>query len=224
MMTMPAQGTLPGPTPSDKARQQQMSTAWKAYRGDFPAPIKKEEDEPDFSVRSNLCGPIVQTGVDFLFGKGVSITVASDADEDEAADASASPGDDMQSVLDACWGDEDDRTVFFQKLAMNGGICGQVFVKIIPPTQEGGRARFIVLDPQHVSVVTAPDDCDYVTCLIIQYEVPNANGVGSVIHRQIIQRVESQEEAMGAPDYADMDESGDSADWQGATTWTISTY
>lgn len=218
MVAFPASpAQIPGPTTGDKKRQQQQALAWKAYRGDFEPQLTKEQDEPDFNVMPNLCAPIVTTGSDFLFGKSVTIAV------DESAPHGAA------DALKAAWGDEDDYTVFFQKLALNGGICGHVFVQITAPKDKAQHARFVILDPQNVSVQYAVNDCDYVQAYIIQYPIPVPWGA-SKLHRQVFQRVEQgHEEDVVAPERAETSATPEEGSFSVGTpvapvTWIITDY
>src|SRR5579859_4177692 len=125
----------------DQDRKRAMSDAWKAYHGDFPKPYKVDRDQPDDNVIVNFCNPIVAKGASFLFGQVLKL---------EAPD---------QDFLNKLWGDDDDRMTIFSEMAINGGVCGQVFVKLIQPQRRMKYPRIVVMNPAIVRKITPPDDC-----------------------------------------------------------------
>jgi hypothetical protein len=154
------------PTPAhDIAHRAQMTLAWKSYRGELPKPLKAQKGQPDDNVLSNRCQPIVDKGVSFLFGQTMKIDING-------------MGNQAQEWLDHAWGaasisDDDDRMTLLSMLAMNGGVCGQAFLKIIPANPDAGLQypRLVALDPQICRVITSPDDCDLVLAYIIEYDI-----------------------------------------------------
>ncbi len=177
------------PVPQDDLeRKRQMADAWKAYRGEFAPPLKVEKDQPDLNVITNRCGPVVDKGVSFLFGQVVKL---------EASD---------QDFLDELWGDDDDKMTLLTEMAMNGGVCRQNFVKLIPAEGDMAVPRIVVMDPQNVRMVTLPNDCEVHIAYIIEYSE------GEIQKRQIIARVDPNSDltATGEDDLED--------------TWTITNY
>jgi hypothetical protein len=174
---------------ADAERKQQMALAWKAYRGDLPKPLKVSADQPDDNVLSNRCEPIVNKGVSFLFGQTLKIEAQ------------------HQDFLDGLWGDDDERMTLLSQMAINGGMCGQVFCKLIPAQGEMRFPRIVVMDPQIVRIVTAPDDCSLTLAYVIEY--PSINDFQK---RQIIARIDPDGLAGIAGEY-DLDD-----------TWTITNY
>lgn len=166
-----------------RRRKQQMTEAWDAYRGVWQPPLKPEPNETDDSVLVNRCAPIVDKGVSFLFGKIVAIEANN---EDGGADGL----DDMQAWLDDAWGDDDDKMTLLSKLALNGAVCGQAFLKIVPANPRAGQKypRLVVLDPQTVEVVTDPDDCDTVQQFCIEYDAFDMASGAPVSKKQVIAR------------------------------------
>lgn len=175
-------------TQAETERLEEMKKCWKAYRGDFAKPLKmKNKKQTDDNVIVNRCAPIVDKGVSFLFGQELKI---------EASD---------QEFIDGLWGDDDDRMTLLSLLAMNGGICGQAFIKVIPASGGMKYPRLVVLDPMLVRIVTAWDDYTLTLAYIIEY--PWVNDMQT---RQVIARVD--------PD-------GDLYDsYQMDDTWTITNY
>jgi hypothetical protein len=174
---------------ADADRKQAMKEAWKSYRGEFQAPLKVKANQPDDNVLTNRCSPIVNKGVSFLFGQVLKL---------ECTD---------QEFLDGLWGNDDKKMTRLSKFAMNGGVCGQVFAKIIPAQKRMRYPRIVTLDPMLVRIITSPDDCELTLAYVIEY--PGANGLQK---RQIIARVDpdGMAEAYGEFDLDD--------------TWTITNY
>src|SRR5438132_7011979 len=65
-------------TEQDKKRVQKIAEAWKAYDGELDPPLKKTEEGIDPNVMSNQCQPIVEAGVNFLFGDELEISLGTD--------------------------------------------------------------------------------------------------------------------------------------------------
>jgi hypothetical protein len=188
------------PTPqADLERQRAMRDAWKSYRGEFGDPLKVGRDQLNDNVISNRCAPVVDKGVSFLFGQPLKI---------EASDETPTGSSDIQDYIDGLWGDDDDKMSLLSKLAMNGGVCGQAFMKLIPPQGQMKYPRLVTLDPQIVRIVTPPDDCDLILAFIIEYPGPN-----DMQCKQIIARVDPDNLAGVAGEY-DLDDTWQIANFQ----------
>ena len=193
------QSLVQAPMPqADAERKQKMKEAWKAYRGDFQDPLKVDKDQPNDNVKSNRCAPIVNKGVSFLFGSVLKI---------EASDEAATSSSDIQDFLDGLWGDDDDKMTLLSQMAMNGGVCGQCFVKLIPAQGQMQYPRIVVLDPMLLRIVTDPEDCSLILAYIIEY--PTSNDLQK---KQVIARVDPDSSAGIAGEY-DLND-----------TWTITNY
>jgi len=188
---------------ADRARLERIASAWKAYEGNLEAPLKKMAGEPDDNVMSNRCQPIVDRGVDFLFGKEIEISVEENAPQE------------AQDVLDKVWGRKEARIPLLQKLGMNGAVAGQAFLRIVPG--KDGSFRLVVVDPSTVFVKTAPQDCETVLLYCIQYstnEKQNGRPV-QVFYREEITRIDPDRD--DTQEYEDTDAEGYDAD----VTWQI---
>lgn len=120
-----------------------MDLAWRAYNGELDPPLKRKHNQPDDNVAFNICRGIVDKGVSFLFGRGVTWNL----------DESQTRSDDEQ-WLDDVW-THNSKAVILHRLATNGGIYGQAFLKI---RVEEPYPRLIVVDSSKVTVETADDD------------------------------------------------------------------
>ena len=181
-------------TDDDKTRQKEIAAAWKAYEGKLDPPLKKMEGEPDDNVLSNRMAEIVDRGVDFLFGKELEISVEEGGPED------------AQTVIDKNWGRKETRIPLLQKLAMNGALARNGFLRIRPSTSLITRAttyRLVAVDPSIVFVQTAPQDCDTVLLYCTQFStMQTINGQKKeVYYREEISRIDPDgNAAQGLPD------------------------
>jgi len=172
-------------TPDDTKRQETIAAAWRAYHGELVKPLERMPDQPDDNVMSNRCQPIVDRGVDFLFGKSLEISL------DENAPAEA------QKYLDDLWGRQEKRIPLLQKLAMSGAIAGNAYLRIMPNV-DPTMTRLIVVDPSTVFVQTEPQDCETVMLYCIEYcmtEQQNGKDI-AVYYREEIQRIDPDNNAM----------------------------
>lgn len=183
---------------ADMDRKREMADAWKAYRGKLQPPLKVSPGQTNDNVLSNRCAPIVDKGVSFLFGQTLKI---------ECTNETSEPDTEKQTCIDGVWGDDDTRMTLLSQLAINGGVCGEVFVKLIPAQGSMKYPRIVLLDPMLVRIVTDPEDCTLTIAYIIEY--PTA---GDVQKRQVIARVDPLNDA----GYAGKDDIED--------TWTITNY
>jgi len=184
---------------ADLDRKRLQKAAWKAYRGEFQPQLKVVSGQPDDNVLANFCGPIVDKGVSWLFGQEVKIAATDEAGKDD---------NDIQDFLDCLLGDADNKMSLLGDIGINGGVCGQAFVKLIPAQGNMKYPRVVVLDPMLVRIATLPDDCSLAIAYIIEY--PAAGG--AMQKRQIIALTDpnSDLDIMGNYDLAD--------------TWTITNY
>src|SRR5690348_5831976 len=199
------QGVLDGPSP------QELRAAWRAYNGQFNSenevsdgPLTRQPGVPDLNVLCNRIKPIVNTGVDFLFGPSLTITTD---------DAQA------QKILDAAWGDDDLRMTLLSKAGINGGVYGHVFFKVVPPKRGKPSAinppRLVLLNPETLSVETDPDDADLVMRFCIEYATKDAQTGNPMRRRQTITRLDPDDDDAGSgPDGIDEDTSWEIQDWK----------
>jgi hypothetical protein len=185
-----AQSLAQAPIPQeDIERKQEMREAWKSYHGKFKQPLKIAKDQPNDNVISNRCAPVVEKGASFLFGQVLKI---------EGQD---------KDFIEGLWGNDDKRMTRLSKFALNGGVCGQIFAKLIPARPNMRYPRIVTLDPQLIRIVTAPDDCELHLAYIIEYP-----GSGDLQKRQIITRIDPEGDAAIVGEF-DLDD-----------TWTIVDY
>ena len=175
---------------ADVERKEQMGKAWDAYVGKFADPLKTEKDEINKNVKPNKCAPIVKKGVSFLFNETLKIETAAN-----------------QDFTDGVWGDDDEKMTMLAKIGTNGGVFGQVFLKLIPAQGDMDSPRIVNLDPRIVRIVSDPEDCDLHLAYVIEY--PKTSDMEK---RQIIARVDPDSDLSITGDY-DLED-----------TWTITNY
>lgn len=155
----------------EHARLMQYTQAWRAYFGQFKRPLKIRPGQSDDNVVVNFCRMLVDKSVMFLFG---------DEPQFELDEQEQTPAEDW---LTECWR-LNHKMQFLKKIALNGAVCGHVFVKIVP---ERPFPRLVNVSPEYVTVVTEPDDVDTVVRYRVQYPALGSNGEQLTI-RQIIER------------------------------------
>jgi len=169
--------------------KEKIGIARKAYAGEFNPPLKVRPGAPNDNVIINLCSGVVDKSVAYLFGKSVTFNM-----DDEST---RSP---HEKILDKVW-HRNYKDATLQKIATNGGVCGQAFVKF---RIESDNVRLIVVDPYNVTVQTAHDDFMLVNAYIIQWSSPVDPKTQKVTHfRQTITRIPVVEWALedGTPVY-----------------------
>jgi len=195
-------------TDSDRERLKKIDAAWKAYHGELEPPLAKMPGQPDDNVMSNRCQPIVDRGVDFLFGQPPTISAEEGLPEE------------IEEFLESIWGNKEEQTPLLQKLAMNGAIAGQAFLRIRPIPHPPGF-KLVVLDPSIVYVANDPQDHDAVQCYCIEWcSVQQILGKPQkVYYREEITRVDPvrPEEGNEEYDYSVMNDTD--ATWQ-INHWT----
>jgi hypothetical protein len=157
----------------ETARKQKIANAWRFYFGNLPQPLRVKINQPNDNVLMNYARLIVDKGASFLFGDSVAFTVG---------DESESPAD---TWLNACW-QANKKEILLHRLAVNGGVCGQVFVKMIAPSVPNGFPRLVVLDPTMVSVLWDPDDFERAVEYKIEWTAINPATGKPVARRQVI--------------------------------------
>lgn len=137
-------------TPADFVKNQKLGVgstkieqAWRAYNGDLLPPLKRRPGQPDDNVLVNTSRVIVDKGVSFLFGKGLTWNL----DSMEARSAE-------EKYLDDTW-DHSGGDVLLHKLALNGGITGHAFLKM---RLEQPFIRLTALDSANMDVISADND------------------------------------------------------------------
>lgn len=178
-MTLESLAQAPVPV-IDVERKHKMHEALKAYEGDFPKPLKISPNQPDDNAIVNKMRTIVEKGVSFLFGPELGIEAT-----DETTSTSSSAPSPAQDFVEGLWGDTDQKMTLLSKVATNGGLFGQTFVKLIPAQSTMKYPRLVNLNPCNIRIVTDPEDCDLHIAYIIEY--PSANDWQK---KQIIARVD----------------------------------
>jgi len=159
----------------EQARLERMKRAWEAYHGTLPKPFIVRPNGPDDNVVANKARVVVNKGVSFLFGKPITFELDGDAEESPA-----------EKYLDRVW-QANRKMTTLQKLAMNGGVCGHVFAKIMlrPPEPP----RLIVLDPAMVAVEWDDEDIERVTRYRVQWPAPDPATRRPILRRQVVEPV-----------------------------------
>jgi hypothetical protein len=183
----------------DSDRKRKMDEARKAFDGELPDPLVVEKNQPNDNVKPNRSEPIVMKGEAALFGKVLKI---------EASDETTTKNSEIQDFIDGVWGgDDDNRMIKLCKIAMNGGMFGQMFLKLIPAIGSMKYPRIVNLNPRNIRIVTDPEDFELILAYIIEYPCGN-----DMQKKQIIARIDPDNDDYAVGNY-------DLRDY-----WTITDY
>lgn len=172
-------------------RQTRFAQARQAYDAEMQPPLIN--DDGTENTLDNIIIPAARTiidgGVDFLFGSGVTF------------DVTEAYGDDAQKYLTRLWRENRMPTKLIE-LALHGGITGAFVFKFEPDANDvrEGKHRFVVADPSYLDVVWDPHDTE--TVLLYRFEYPtiekNAKGEWKPFaYRQDIEAVRSEPDLYG---------------------------
>lgn len=167
--------------------EQRMDRQWKAYRGLFKSPLRRQDpSEPDHNVIDNRCEPIVATGVDFLLGDEVTFEVM-DTIQDEHGEPLDVKDERAQEYLDAVL-EANTKMPLLAEEEINKAVFGHGFLKLDPDDPDTAPYPAIsILNPQQMSVVTSPYDVRKVTRYAFTYQDVNDQG-DEVIRREVWER------------------------------------
>jgi hypothetical protein len=158
----------------DQQRLAQYDQNWRYYNGDHKRPLKVKQGQADDNVVMNLARIVVDKGASFLFGKPV------DFELEEGTDTPP------EQYIDDVW-QRNRKMTLMNKMALSGGVCGHLFVKIVPDGISPRVPRLVVLDPAYVRVAYSDDDIADVFRYRIQFTAMGRDG-RAVNRRQDIER------------------------------------
>lgn len=175
-----------------RARQKAHREAWALYDGDHPKHLKPDGSGTDDNITINMVELLVDKGVSALVGtndqgdiEGVTLDIVDEPGEpgyDGPADPlvaglrSETPRapNPAQVALDRAW-ETNKRDVLLHNAVLNGGVCGHVFLKILPDgardprTGAKNQPRLVNLNPDIVSVFWDESDFERVLWYRIEY-------------------------------------------------------
>lgn len=150
--------------------------AWACYQGNYPKALKPTRSDPQGAdnIRINFAAPIVDKGVSFLLGKDLDF---------EVEGAKEGPSD---TWLDAFWA-QNKQMSLLHLLAMNGGVTGDVFVRLMLPDarKQQQYPRVVNLDPATVTPVFDMDDYEDVVGWLVQWNAVDPSTGRAVVRRTI---------------------------------------
>jgi hypothetical protein len=181
-----------------RSRLLRYQRAWDAYFGRFPKPLRVRQGKPDDNVIVNYCRVVCDIAVASLFGNEPIFEIS----EVEETDS--------ERWLNACW-QYNRKMLLLQKAALNGAVCGHVFLKIVPGEP---YPTIVNLSPEYVHVVVDPENIDRVLRYLIEFPAVAADG-SAITRRQVIERDGerwhiTEQEARGAGAYRTLAE----IEWQ----------
>lgn len=215
-----------------RARQKAHAEAWKLYKGEHHKHLKPDGSGTDDNITINLVELLIDKGVSALVGtndqgdiEGVTLDIVDEPGErgyegpppDAAGAQNYAPAQaksPAQVALDQTW-DANERDILLHNAIMNGGVCGHVFVKIVPDgatdpqTGVGGLPRLVNLNPDIVSVFWDESDFKRVLWYRIEYG-PD----GSRKRQDIVRNVDDADEDTGGWTIYNYRQTAQQAGWQ----------
>lgn len=179
---------------AERERQVRIGKAWDAYHGRHPQPLRVKPGRPDDNVILNFARLVVDKGASFLFGSELGFEVDGQGKSD------------IDTWLSQAW-DANRRMTTLHRLALNGGIAGSAFVRILPRQP---YPRLVVLDPACVTVRWRADDFEEVISYTIQWHGVDPATARPVAYRQVISHEHPE-----APAWLiqEQESRGDAASW-----------
>lgn len=164
-------------------RQLRISDAWEAYQGKLKGQLKatKSDTQAKDNIIINFAQPIVDKSVSFLMGKTVGFQVG-----DESSEKADTENPD-EEWLEACW-EENKKMTLLHKVAMNGGVCGDVFLRL-QEVQPGRKyPRITNLDPACVLPIWSPDDYENILAWQVKWKAIDFQSGQSLMKRHLYER------------------------------------
>ncbi|TXH19474.1 MAG: phage portal protein [Hyphomicrobiaceae bacterium] len=144
---------------AQRVRARRMHLFWRYYKGFHRPALKVAPNQANDNVILNYSRRIVDKGMAFLFGGGVTFEIDSDVSE-------RTPD---EQYIDEVWGTPEQKQRGLIDLALNGAVSGTGCVRLYAPVTAGGVPRIVVLDSSMVDVVTNEDDIDDVRAYVITW-------------------------------------------------------
>lgn len=203
------------------------------YDGNHAKPLKVNVGEPDDNVLVNLCRPLVDDSVSWLFGNPETGVLTMKAKE-EAAEPAGEPGEgedlDDEPAPEETAAQEQVRLAlekiykrsggfrFFKRMGSRGSIAGHFYVKLIA---EAPGPRLVVLDPLLCAVRTDPMDGDRAVAYKVEWRrvetEPNSRRKLTYIYRQLAVEVSDDPSAWVVGDFKAKDRR--KREWQLTNAW-----
>jgi hypothetical protein len=141
-------------------------------------PLKVKPEQADDNLIMNFVGLIADRGISMLMGSGVTFDFGTDDEGNPDARAEY-----IKRMMQA-----NTYPIYLHKLAQLGGTYGTCYTKIMPDALNG-LPRLIALNPNWITLETAPDDLETVYQYTIQYNTPDEDDENkTVAHKEVTER------------------------------------
>lgn len=161
---------------ADTQRFRDNQAAWDSYYGQFPNALKPTRGTlTDDNIKVNRCGPIVDKGAAYLFGKEVLINLPAQYKRPKKA----------KQYLDDVWSSNRKMTTLLQ-LAITGGVTGTPLIRIMSPKNGQKQPRLVVWDASNCTITTDPDDVQTITSVSRTYTITDPATNEQKIKRQLV--------------------------------------
>lgn len=199
-----------------RERQRKLSRNWDYYRGKHKKPLQSDGTDVDDNVIINMIGLLVRKSVGELFGTttrgimhGPTIDlkgpISFQGNIGEIPDPTIVGGQvriapsPEQFYVDETL-ERNNWLSLFYELAIDGAVCGHMFLKVVPEIGEGRRAmaRLVAVDPGVVSVFWDANMVSEPLWYRIQYTVGSATLRQDIVRAKAFRREQRRELGAGA--------------------------
>lgn len=166
-----------------------IKAAWEAYEGKMPVPLKQIPSDPEGkdNIILSQADVIVDTSVDFLFGKGLEW----ETDKEKGEGRKQTP---EEEYLDGFWR-QNKKQIFLTKTGQNGAVTGHALIKMVKPSRGYEYPRLINWDTANVRFFSDVEDYEDIFAFVYEWMgVKWVNGKRKpVLRRQVIERADGRQ-------------------------------
>jgi hypothetical protein len=149
------------------SREAFIARSRNAYNGCYDPSLRTVEGTVDPNVYLNFARVLVDKNVAALYGRDIAFDVVEDEIEGKSKRFTMA-----QRHLDGVW-KANNKLALLQKAGQNGCLCGDVFLQLVPPTNNA-TTRLVNLDPARVVVELDPWDCERAIAYYLRVATPKA--------------------------------------------------
>jgi hypothetical protein len=149
------------------SREAFIARSRNAYNGCYDPSLRTVQGTVDPNVYLNFARVLVDKNVAALYGRDIAFDVVEDEIEGKSKRFTMA-----QRYLDGVW-KANNKLALLQKSGQNGCLCGDVFLQLVPPTNNA-TTRIVNLDPARVVVELDPMDCERALAYYLRVAQPRA--------------------------------------------------
>lgn len=159
----------------EQQRLTRLRRAIDAYYTKLPPTLRRKPGQVDDNISLGLVRLLVDKSAQFLFNKNFTFEIDLVENTEE------------EKYLKRVW-KKNRKFYTLHSMAVNGALCGHVFVRLMPPNASRPVPRILVLDPLNINVRWNPNDMDEIEWISHSYPAIDRSGK-PITHRQRFERV-----------------------------------